>query len=564
VRLVEIRLLDGPNIYRLEPTVKVEVALGRRRTWYGQRKPGRHAVVRLGASVPSKQAPRPVAELADWIRRLHHQALDRRVPVRIHRTSEPGAWVVSFPWHERERAETIARAALRLTESAAEGSLERALRRVRQAGTTPPEWISDEERRVRVVSISGTNGKSTTTRMISHILREAGHRVGTTTSDGVLIDGELVEEGDLTGPLGAQRVLRDPQVELAVLETARGGIMLRGVGYQSNEAAVLTNVSADHLDLQGIHTLPELAEVKSVIARITRRGGTVVLNADDPLVAALARRMRAEVCFFSLRSTSARVRRHLARGGRAMVLEAGWLVELEDVDQRRIVNVTEVPSTLAGLARHNVANALAATGAARALGATLQQVADGLRSFRPSSSNMPGRLNLYLKGRRLVIVDFAHNEAGVSALLDMAEELVGKGPQRRGTISAVIGTAGDRPDDSLRGIGRIAAERADEVAIKETLKYLRGRSRQSMIGELQAGLRQGGLRNTGGLAVYEDEPSAARGELTTRGRLAAADDGRQHVLLLMCHEDRPGVEAELQRLGFTPVLDAADLAVVRS
>lgn len=562
VRLVEVRLLDGPNVYRLEPTVKIELVVGRRRTWYGERLPGRHAVVRLGQPVSRSAAPGPVRELGEWVRRLHLRALARRVPVAIHRTSEPGHWVVAFPWRERERAEAIAQAAFRLVETrrvpANEQVLERLVARLGEAGRTPPDWVTDAERRVPVVSISGTNGKSTTTRLTSHILREAGRRVGTATSDGVMIDGQLVEKGDLTGPLGAQRVLRDPDVEVGVLETARGGILLRGLGYQSNDAAVLTNVSSDHLDLHGLHTLPELAEVKSVIARVTRPDGTVILNADDRLVAALARRVRAQVCFFSLLTTNRRVTAHVERGGRALILDDGWLVELAGSARQRIAHVSEVPSTIAGAARHNVANALAAAAAASALGATHEEVRDGLRTFRPSAEQMPGRANFYRRERRIVIVDFAHNEAGVQALFEMAEGLLGRRGRRRGTVSAIVGIAGDRPDDTLRAVGRIAAERADELAIKETLRYLRGRPRESVVGEIGAGIREAGLR-VADIPVYEDEPSAIRAELTTAGRLAADDDGTTRLVLLLCHADRKGVDSALRELGFEPISNPASL-----
>jgi cyanophycin synthetase len=565
VRLIEIRLLDGPNVYRLEPTVKVEVTVGRRRTWYGARQPPRYAVIRLGAPVGRDRAPRIVADLAAWVRRLHRRALGRGVSVTIHRTSEPGHWIVAYPWHEAERAETLARAALRLAEGPHRGGarLKRAIGRIRQAGATPPEWVIDRERSIPIVSISGTNGKSTTTRMISHLLREAGRSVGTTTSDGVLFNGQLVEEGDLTGPLGAQRVLSEPGVDVAVLETARGGIVLRGVGYESNEVAVLTNVSSDHLDLHGLHTLPELAEVKSVIARITRPEGTVVLNADDPLVAEIRRRVRAPVCFFSLLPTSRRIRAHLASGGRAMVLEDGWLVEATGTTRTRLLPVAEVPSTLAGVARHNVANALAAAGAALSLGATPEQVAAGLRTFHAGAQHMPGRLNLHRSGKRLVIVDFAHNEAGVTVLFDMAEAILGPVGRRVGSLTAVVGTAGDRPDDTLRGIGRIAAQRADELAIKETQRYLRGRSRQSVIGELRTGMRQGGLKSAVEVPVYIDEPTAVRGELSEDGRLAALDDGTPRIVLLMCHVDRLGVEKVLAELGFAPLSDPSELKELR-
>jgi len=576
MRLIEVRLLDGPNVYRLEPAVKVELAVGRRRTWFGERLPGRHAVVRLGGRVRPRDAPAPVAALAEWVRRLHREALGRRsIAVAIHRSSEPGHWVVSFPWREGGRAEQIGRTAYRLAERRADPRRDRlagsTVQSILDADTTPPLLVDDHARRVPAICISGTNGKSTTTRMIGHILRTAGRTVGMTTSDGVYIDDTLVEEGDLTGPQGAQRVLDDPKVEVAVLETARGGIVLRGLGLASNDAAVLTNVSSDHLDLHGLHTLPELAEVKSVIARVTRPQGTVVLNADDRLVAAMRHRVKASVCLFSQRPATALVRRHVSDGGRAIVEEDGLLVELEGSARRPICAVTDVPATLGGVARHNVANALAAAAGAMALGATREQVAAGLRSFRPAADQMPGRLNLYRLGRRLIVVDFAHNEAGLNALFEVAESIAGRRrqqgragrqPGEGATISAIIGTAGDRPDDSLRAIGRVAARRADQVALKETIKYLRGRTRHSVIGELQAGLRDGGLRPAD-VPVYADEVSALRGELTDAGRMAGADDGRR-VVLLMCHADRAGVERLLIELGAQPLADPAEIEAFRS
>ena len=304
----------------------------------------------------------------------------------------------------------------------------------------------------------------------------------------------MVEPGDWTGPGGAQQILRRSDIDVAVLETARGGIVLRGMGYESNEASVLTNVSSDHLDLQGIHTLPELAEVKSTIARMTKPDGWVVLNGDDPLVAAVGRRVRANVAYFSIAPGGPPpvVRRHVATGGRAYLLADGWLVEAQGERESRIVEVSRVPITIGGLARHNVANALAAAGGARGLGASLAQVRDGLIDFAPSAERSPGRLNMFRKGARLVIVDFAHNEAGIDAVLDVAEGVAAGGAGRTAPITVIIGTAGDRPDDTLRGIGRIAAQRGQRVAIKETRKYLRGRTAASVVGELLAGVKAGG------------------------------------------------------------------------
>jgi cyanophycin synthetase len=213
---------------------------------------------------------------------------------------------------------------------------------------------------------------------------------------------------------------------------------------------------------------------------------------------------------------------------------------------------------MGGAARHNVANALAAAGGALALGASRAEVAAGLRSFRPTSGQMPGRLNFYRLGNRVVLVDFAHNAAGLGVVLDMVDALIGKrGRRRRATLSTIVGTAGDRPDDGLRAVGRLAGARSDQVAIKETLHYLRGRTRQSVIGELRAGLREGGVR-VADVPVYVDEVSAVHGELTTTGRLAADEDGA-HWLLLMCHEARDPVTAELQTLGARPVSDVAEI-----
>ena len=533
MRLVEIRLLEGPNVYRLEPVVKIEVAVGRRRTWYGQRSPGRHALVRLSADVPAKAWPLSIDALVRWVRRLRADHEEGVGGVAVHRSSDPGHWIVTYPWTGAERARTIAEAALALAErdvsparrARLTGSQERLVgrwvARIAEARATPPSWIRDADRRIPIVSITGTNGKSTVTRLITHILKVAGRRVGTTTSDGILVDERLVEPGDWTGPGGAWQILERSDLDVGVLETARGGIVLRGMGYESNDASVITNVSSDHLDLQGIHTLPELAEVKSTVARATRPDGWAVLNADDALVAAIGRRVRAHVALFSLGeggSAAAAVRRAVAAGGRGYVLRDGWLVEIDgshggapmrdasnghgpgharagEVTEHRIVEVDRVPITLGGLARHNVANVLAAAGAAG----------------------------------------------------------------RAAPVTAIVGTAGDRPDDTLRGIGRIAAKRAQRVAIKETLKYLRGRSRESMVGEIMAGIASA-RRPTSDVTVYESETAALRGELARSDGSTRPDAAR--VIVLMCHEEREEVFVLLAELGARPIDVATELTTL--
>jgi cyanophycin synthetase len=574
VRLIEIRLLEGPNLYRLEPVVKLEVALGRRRTWYGKRDPEPHMLVRLGAVVPAKDLPSRIAMLADWIRRLRREHPDGSDgPVEAHRSSDPGHWIVTFPWAMEDRAKAIADGALALVERdiapgagvalapGRERALARLGRRIEDAQGAGPAYIRDRDRLLPIVSISGTNGKTTTTRLTAHILREAGKRVGMTTSDGIVVNGQMVEEGDWTGFGGARQILQRDDVDIAVLETARGGILLRGVGYESNDASVVTNVSSDHLDLQGIHTLPELAEVKSTIARMTKPSGWVVLNADDKHVAAVARRIRAKVAFFTMEGDrSTRVRRHLRDGGRAYLVRDGVIGEAEGDRWRPLANLADVPVVLGGIARHNVANALAAAGAARAMGATLAQVGAGLRSFRPTTEDSRGRLNVFRDDRRVVVVDFAHNEAGVSVLVDVAEAIArtlgegrGDGKGGRAMVTFIVGLAGDRPDDTLRGVGRLVASRTDRFVQKEMLHYLRGRTRESVLGEIRGGAAEGGW--TGEIPLYVDEPTAVTGELDRTEGAA-----KPEVIVLLCHEDREGVYAVLERRGLAPVNDPEALA----
>ncbi|MFI5199595.1 MAG: Mur ligase family protein [Candidatus Limnocylindrales bacterium] len=580
MRLVEIRLLEGPNVYRLEPVVKVEVAVGRRRTWYGQRNPARYALVRLGQPVPARDWPDDVAALAAWLKRLRADFGGGRAGLAVHRSSDPGHWIVTYPWTAAGRARSIGEAGVGLVErnvspvrtarltGGQARLLERWTARIEAADATPPAWIRDADRRVPIISISGTNGKSTTTRLISHILIKAGRRTGTTTSDGILVDERMVDPGDWTGPGGAAAILGRSDVSVAVLETARGGIVLKGVGYESNDASVLTNVSSDHLDLQGIHTLPELAEVKATICRITKPEGWTILNGDDPYVAAVARRVRAQVAFFSILERPAPVVvRHIAAGGRAYLLERDELVEVDGGIRSSIAHVGDLPITIGGLARHNVANALAAAGGARAMGASIEEIRRGLADFRPSSERSPGRLNIYRLGNRVVIVDFAHNEAGIAAILDVAEGIAAGAAGRAAPITVIIGTAGDRPDDSLRGIGRIAAQRAQRVAIKETLSYLRGRTRESVVGELMAGIRSAGTPAAEAqVPVYESETAALHAELNGAAATEAARTGARpdtaRVVVLMCHEERQAVFDLLAELGARPVDLEADLTAL--
>jgi cyanophycin synthetase len=242
----------------------------------------------------------------------------------------------------------------------------------------------------------------------------------------------------------------------------------------------------------------------------------------------------------------------------------GWLAVLTRSSARRLVAAADVPTTLGGLAHHNIANALAAAAGAHALGATWEQVADGLRSFRPTADQMPGRSNLYRLGSRLVIVDYAHNEAGMDALFGLIERLVGRPGRRRASVSVIMGTAGDRPDDSLRAMGRLAGRRADQAAIKVIRRFLRGRTRDSLVGEFQAGLSASGIR-AADVPVFWTETEALANELDTPGRLAAtADEQRPHIVLVMAQDDREGVQRMLLERDARVVESIDELTDLRS
>ena len=262
--------------------------------------------------------------------------------------------------------------------------------------------------------MTGTNGKTTTSRMVAHIGRTAGKHVGWSNTDGIYVDGVMVEEGDYSGPSGAGRVLGLPGVELAVTETARGGILLKGIGLVRNDVSVVTNVTADHLGQQGIDTVDQLAEVKSVVPRITRRSGWAVLNAEDPRVYAMRGIIKARPWVFSREPDSPGVRETLSDGGRATVVIDGWVSVLRpNADPDPLVELLDVPMTLAGLSRFNVENTLAAASAALAIGIPRAMVIEGLRTFRPDAEHNPGRMNFFtMPGGVSVVMDLAHNEAG--------------------------------------------------------------------------------------------------------------------------------------------------------
>ncbi|MGQ4647046.1 cyanophycin synthetase [Lyngbya aestuarii] len=314
--------------------------------------------------------------------------------------------------------------------------------------------------RIPLVAITGTNGKTTTTRLIAHIYRQTGQVVGYTTTDGIYIDEHLVEKGDTTGPQSAQVILKDPTVEVAVLETARGGILRSGLAFDSCDIGVVLNVSADHLGIGDIETIEQMARVKSVVAESVSPSGYAILNADDPLVAAMTQRVRSRVAYFSMNPDNQLVQEHTRQGGLAAVYENGYLSILKGDWTLRIEQAVQLPVTMSGLAPFMIANALAASLAAFAQGVSIEAIRSALRTFRASVDQTPGRMNLFNLGRYHALIDYAHNPASYQAVGSFVRNWPG---ERLG----VIGGPGDRRDEDLIELGKLSAKVFNRIIVKE-------------------------------------------------------------------------------------------------
>lgn len=314
--------------------------------------------------------------------------------------------------------------------------------------------------RIPILAVTGTNGKTTTTRLLAHIYKQTGHVVGYTTTDGIYIGDHLVEQGDTTGPQSAQVILKDPTVEVAVLETARGGILRSGLAFDACDVGVVLNVSADHLGIGDIDTLDQMGHLKSVVAESVSPAGYAVLNAEDPLVTDMAQRVKGHVAFFSMNPDNEVVKAHTRQGGLAAVYENGYLSLIRGEWTLRIEKAEHVPVTMRGMAPFQIANALAASLAAFAQGVPIEAIRDALTTFRASVAQTPGRMNLFNLGDYHALVDYAHNAASYEAVGGFVRNWSG---ERVG----VVGGPGDRRDEDFINLGRLSADIFDRIIIKE-------------------------------------------------------------------------------------------------
>ena len=357
--------------------------------------------------------------------------------------------------------------------------------------------------RVPIAAITGTNGKTTTARMLAHITKMAGYTPGLTTTDGVYIDGQRTVEGDMTGPVSARMVLSDPQIDMAVLETARGGLLRSGMGVPEVDVGAVLNVASDHLGLKGIDTLEQLAEIKRIVVEVARE--CAVLNADDPNVLKMSAYTDAKViCYVTLNPSHALVREHIRAGGRACALEQGvngHMITLYDKGSHIPLMWTHlIPATLEGRALHNVQNAMVAASMAFSMGIKLDAIRHGLRTFDTTFFQAPGRMNVYNEHPFKVVMDYAHNAHAVSVMADLAQRL---DAERR---IVVVAGPGDRRDDDLREIAQVIAGKFDHYICRRD-DGLRGRDGDEVPRIIAKALQAAGV-DEAAISVIPDEQEA--------------------------------------------------------
>lgn len=382
-------------------------------------------------------------------------------------------------------------------------------------GLYPPGSRSE----IPLVAITGTNGKTTTSRLVAHTLRQIYPVIGLTSTEGIFLNDKCIVSGDTTGAWSARVVLSDPTVDAAVLELARGGLIRGGLAYEQSDVAVLTNISEDHLGQDNLDSLDDLVWVKSLVLEAVRPDGYTVLNADDEQSLRALERVRSRVIYFSLRGDNRHIQHHLALGERAVILRDGWLCLAEGKACQPLLAVGDIPIAFGGHAQYNVANACAAVAALWGMGVPTDLIASGLRSFRPEVHN-PGRQTLLQVAQRMVMVDYAHNVAGLRGLVALSRSLT------RGRLIGVIAAPGDRRSNSIYRLGQVAGQGFDLVYIKED-QQLRGRAPGEVAEILRQGAAAAGLPATS-IGVHLQEADALR---------AALHEAQPGDLVVVLYED---------------------------
>jgi cyanophycin synthetase len=387
------------------------------------------------------------------------------------------------------------------------------------------DWASFKD--IPTALITGTNGKSTSVRLAAEIAKAAGLNAGVTSTDFIKVGDDIIDRGDYSGPGGARMLLRDARTEIAFLEVARGGLLRRGLPVERVDAALITNVASDHLGQYGINTVAELAQVKFIVAKALYNKSILVVNADNDLVVEQARKLDNTLCWFSVNQHHALIQQQIQNGGRAVFIQAGMIVYHADGLFEDIAVVTDIPMTFNGSARHNIENALGVVGLSRALKLPFSAIRVGLKCFGSNAQDNPGRGNQYQVNGSTVIVDFAHNEHSMRAVVAMVKRM----PANKRVV--MFGHAGDRSDQDIRNLtDAVVALGAEHYIISELEVYLRGRELGDIPAIAQAALSEHGIAEHASF-ISSDPLSGAKHALS----LAAPGD----VILLFVLDQREQV-----------------------
>jgi cyanophycin synthetase len=339
--------------------------------------------------------------------------------------------------------------------------------------------------RIPIIAITGTNGKTTTTRLMAHIVKNNGYKVGFTTSDGIYVQNHMMEKGDTTGPISAEYILKDPTVEFAVLETARGGILRSGLGFSRCDIAIITNIQEDHLGLSDIHNLDDLSRVKSTVVKSVKKDGWAILNAEDEQCLKIANELSCNVAYFAMDENNPIVKQFSKEGKIVAVYENGFITIKKGEWKMRVERATHVPLTMGGKARFMISNVLAATLAAYLQGFKTDDISLSLQTFIPSAAQTPGRMNIFEFRKFKVLIDFAHNPAGYKGVEEYLSSV--EATKKIGIIAGV----GDRRDEDIKECASIAARMFDHIIIRQE-KHLRGRTEEEIIGLIKEGIAKSG------------------------------------------------------------------------
>jgi cyanophycin synthetase len=339
--------------------------------------------------------------------------------------------------------------------------------------------------RIPIIAVTGTNGKTTTTRLLAHIVKNNGYKVGFTTSDGIYIQNHMMEKGDTTGPISAEYILKDPTVEFAILETARGGILRSGLGFSRCDIAIITNIQEDHLGISDIHNLDDLARVKSTVVKSVKKDGWAILNAEDEQCLKIANDLGCNVAYFSMDENNPKVKKFSKEGKIVAVYENGYITIKKGEWKIRVEKATHVPLTMGGKAKFMIANVLAATLAGYLHGFKTDDISLSLQTFIPSAAHTPGRMNIFEFKKFKVLIDFAHNPSGYKGVEDFLQSV--DATKKIGIIAGI----GDRRDEDIKECASIAARMFDHIIIRQE-KYLRGRSENQIIKLIMEGIAESG------------------------------------------------------------------------